>query len=77
MIVINIYTDIRTMNKLYSVESFHNNRYSNTGKMKEKAYESYMKMLKPKSYIMKCVKNPRDLESKPIQSLECKPIANG
>lgn len=68
MIVINIYTDIRTLNKLYSVESFHNNRYSNTGKMKENAYQSYMKMLKPKAYIMKCVKNSRDLECKVIQS---------
>ena len=77
MIVINIYTDIRTLNKLYSVESFHNNRYSSTGKMKEKAYESYMKMLKPKSYVMKCVKNPLDLECKPIQSLDYKPIVNG
>ena len=77
MIVINIYTDIRTLNKLYSVESFHNNRYSNTGKMKQKAYESYMKILKPKFYIMKCVKNPRDLECKPVQLLECKPIVNG
>lgn len=75
MIVINIYTDIRTLNKLYSVESFHNNRYSNTGKMKEKAFESYMKMLKPKAYVMKCVKNPRDLECKPFY-LESKPVIN-
>lgn len=66
MIVVNVYTDIRTLNKLYSVESFHNNRYSNTGKMKEQAYDSYMKMLKPKAYIMKHVKNPRDLECRPI-----------
>lgn len=67
MIVINIYTDIKTMSKSYSVESFHNNRYKNTGKMKEVAFNSYFKMLKPKAYIIKHVKNARDLESKPIR----------
>jgi len=64
MIVINIYTDIKTLNKSYSVESFHNNRYKNTGKMREAAFQSYFKMLKPKAYITKHVKNARDLEPK-------------
>lgn len=67
MIVINIYTDIKTLNKSYSVESFHNNRYRNTGKMKEAAFNSYFKMLKPKAYITKHVKNAKDLESKIIE----------
>lgn len=66
MIVINIYTDIKTLNKSYSVESFHNNRYKNTGKMKEAAFHSYFKMLRPKAYIIKHVKNARDLESKTV-----------
>ena len=35
--------------------------------MREAAFHSYFKMLKPKAYITKHVKNARDLESKPIQ----------
>ena len=71
MIVINIYTDIKTLNKSYSVESFHNNRYKNTGKMREAAFHSYFKMLKPKAYITKHVKNVRDLECKIIELKAC------
>ena len=76
MIVINVYTDTKTLKKSYSVETFHNNRYRNTGKMKESAFLSYFKMLKPKNYITKHVKNVRDLECKPIQPLECKIVEN-
>ena len=63
MILINYHKDAYSHKKQYSVESVHNNRYTNTGKMSEKAFESYMKYLKPKQYIVKEVKNPRDLES--------------
>ena len=71
MIVINIYTDLKTLKKSYSVESFHNNRYRNTGKMKEHAFLSYFKMLKPRAYITKNVKNARDLECKIIELKAC------
>lgn len=76
MIIVNIYTDSKTLKKSYSVETFHNNRYKNTGKMRENAFLSYFKMLKPRVYITKHVKNARDLESKLIQSLECKIVEN-
>ena len=68
MIVINIYTDVKTLKKSYSVESFHNNRYKNTGKMRENAFFSYFKLLEPKFYIIKHVKNARDLECKIIEN---------
>lgn len=64
MILISIHKDTNSHKKQYSVESFHNNRYTNTGKMSEKAFDSYLKYLKPKQYIVKEVKNPRDLEPK-------------
>ena len=68
MILISIHKDTNSHKKQYSVESFHNNRYSNTGKMSEKAFESYLKHLKPKHYIVKEVKNPRDLEPKVVNN---------
>ena len=68
MIVINVYTDLKTLKKSYSVESFHNNRYRNTGKMRESAFFSYFKMLKPSAYITKHVKNARDLECKIVEN---------
>lgn len=68
MILINYHKDAYSHKKQYSVESVHNNRYTNTGKMSEKAFESYMKHLKPKQYIIKEVKNPRDLESKIVSN---------
>ena len=68
MILINYHKDAYSHKKQYSVESVHNNRYTNTGKMSEKAFESYMKQLKPKQYRMLEVKNPRDLESKVISN---------
>ena len=72
MILISIHKDTNSHKKQYSVESFHNNRYNNTGKMSEKAFESYLKHLKPKHYIVKEVKNPRDLEPKIV----CNQIIN-
>ena len=71
MIVINVYIDSKTQKKSYSVETFHNNRYRNTGKMRESAFFSYFKMLKPKSYITKHVKNARDLEAKIVEHKAC------
>ena len=68
MILINYHKDAYSHKKQYSVESVHNNRYTNTGKMSEKAFESYMKQLKPKKYRMLEVKNPRDLESKIVNN---------
>lgn len=68
MILINYHRDAFSHKKQYSVESFHNNRYTNTGKMSEKAFDSYLKYLKPKQYIVKEVKNPRDLEPKIVNN---------
>ena len=68
MILINYHKDAYSHKKQYSVESVHNNRYTNTGKMSEKAFESYLKHLKPKQYIVKEVKNPRDLEPKIVSN---------
>lgn len=65
MILINIYTDKRTQKRSYSVESIHNNRYKNTGKLPHEAFISYIATKKPKCYVIKHVKNSRDLIAKP------------
>ena len=61
MILINIYIDKRSLKRSYSIESIHNNRYKNTGKLSHDAFLSYMATKKPKCYIIKHVKNSRDL----------------
>ena len=74
MILINYHKDTYSHKKQYSVESVHNNRYTNTGKMSERAFDSYMKQLKPKKYRMLEVKNPRDLEPKVVSNNQ--PVIN-
>lgn len=70
MILINIYTDKRTMKRSYSIESIHNNRYKNSGKLSHDAFVSYMATKKPKCYVIKHVKNARDLNIKPCINSE-------
>ena len=70
MILINIYTDKRTFKRSYSIESIHNNRYKNSGKLSHDAFISYMTTKKPKRYIIKHVKNSRDLIVKPCINSE-------
>ena len=65
MILINIYIDKRSLKQSYSIESIHNNRYKNTGKLSHDAFLSYMATKKPTCYIIKHVKNARDLTVKP------------
>ena len=65
MILINIYIDKRSLKQSYSIETVHNNRYKNTGKLSHDAFLSYMATKKPKCYIIKHVKNARDLTVKP------------
>ena len=65
MILINVYIDKRSLKQSYSIETIHNNRYKNTGKLSHDAFLSYMATKKPKRYIIKHVKNARDLTVKP------------
>ena len=65
MILINVYIDKRSLKRSYSIESFHNNRYKNSGKISHDAFLSYIATKKPKCYIIKHVKNSRDLIAKP------------